>query len=213
MGSDYTPGVKGIAAVNAIEIINCFGSKEEDLIRFRKWVDINTQIKDKLTQDETAQVKKAAKDRFLGELQDALNDGEEPRERNQEEIEQEFLHKHRNLRKHWIFPDDFPNFEVIKAFKQPKVDQSKDTFTWGDPDFAEIRRYALDQLNWKEVEMTKYVDVVEKRVAELKRKRKGTLDNYFKTAPVSSSDIVQSRRVGQAVADLKHKRRKIDKKK
>ena len=26
MGSDYTPGVKGIAAVNAIEIINCFGS-------------------------------------------------------------------------------------------------------------------------------------------------------------------------------------------
>ena len=42
MGSDYTPGVKGIAAVNAIEIINCFGSTEEDLIRFRKWVDINT---------------------------------------------------------------------------------------------------------------------------------------------------------------------------
>lgn len=26
MGSDYTPGVRGIAAVNAIEIINCFGS-------------------------------------------------------------------------------------------------------------------------------------------------------------------------------------------
>ncbi len=42
MGSDYTPGVKGIAAVNAIEIINCFGSSQADLTRFRKWVDINT---------------------------------------------------------------------------------------------------------------------------------------------------------------------------
>lgn len=49
MGSDYTPGVKGIAAVNAIEIINCFGSTEDDLKRFRDWVDINTQIKDRLT--------------------------------------------------------------------------------------------------------------------------------------------------------------------
>ena len=42
MGSDYTPGVKGIAAVNAIEIINCFGSNETDLKKFRKWVNIET---------------------------------------------------------------------------------------------------------------------------------------------------------------------------
>jgi len=46
MGSDYTPGVKGIAAVNATEIINCFGSTEADLTRFREWVDIDNQIKD-----------------------------------------------------------------------------------------------------------------------------------------------------------------------
>ena len=50
MGSDYTPGVKGIAAVNSIEIINCFGSTEKDLTRFRSWVDIDTQIKDKLVE-------------------------------------------------------------------------------------------------------------------------------------------------------------------
>ena len=44
MGSDYTPGVKGIAAVNAIEIINCFGSSQADMQRFKKWVTIETQI-------------------------------------------------------------------------------------------------------------------------------------------------------------------------
>jgi 5'-3' exonuclease len=40
MGSDYTAGVRGIAAVNAIEIINCFGSDQKSLEKFRKWVDI-----------------------------------------------------------------------------------------------------------------------------------------------------------------------------
>lgn len=39
MGSDYTVGVRGIAAVNAIEIINSFPG-EEGLERFKKWVDI-----------------------------------------------------------------------------------------------------------------------------------------------------------------------------
>src|SRR5438105_15658349 len=39
MGSDYTVGVKGIAAVNAIEIINSFPT-EDGLERFKQWVDI-----------------------------------------------------------------------------------------------------------------------------------------------------------------------------
>lgn len=39
MGSDYTIGVKGIAAVNAIEIINSF-TGEDGLERFKRWVDI-----------------------------------------------------------------------------------------------------------------------------------------------------------------------------
>ncbi len=39
MGSDYTIGVRGIAAVNAIEIINSFNG-DDGLQRFKKWVDI-----------------------------------------------------------------------------------------------------------------------------------------------------------------------------
>lgn len=39
MGSDYTMGVRGIAAVNAIEIISAFPD-EDGLQRFKKWVDI-----------------------------------------------------------------------------------------------------------------------------------------------------------------------------
>ena len=211
MGNDYTMGVKGIAAVNAIEIINCFGSTETDLARFRKWVDINTQIKDRLEslqqKPDQNSVKLSAKQKLEAQIKDALDD--EARERTQEEIEQEYLHKHRNLRKHWVFPDDFPNFEVIKAFKKPNVDQSKDTFTWGNPEFDKIRTFAQRQLNWRQSEVTKYVDIVEKRVLELKQKRKGTLENYFKAAPVKIVASVSSNRIGQAMVDLKHKRRKV----
>ena len=39
MGSDYTMGVRGIAAVNATEIINAFPGVD-GLARFKKWVDI-----------------------------------------------------------------------------------------------------------------------------------------------------------------------------
>jgi 5'-3' exonuclease len=42
MGCDYTGGVRGIAAVNAIEVINCFGNQLADLQSFREWVDIST---------------------------------------------------------------------------------------------------------------------------------------------------------------------------
>ena len=63
MGSDYTPGVRGIAAVNATEIINCFGSSEEDLTRFRKWVDIGTQITDTLVEHrDREKIKQEKKD-------------------------------------------------------------------------------------------------------------------------------------------------------
>eukprot|EP00354_Favella_ehrenbergii_P006989 CAMPEP_0170453666 /NCGR_PEP_ID=MMETSP0123-20130129/2175_1 /TAXON_ID=182087 /ORGANISM="Favella ehrenbergii, Strain Fehren 1" /LENGTH=69 /DNA_ID=CAMNT_0010716121 /DNA_START=1991 /DNA_END=2200 /DNA_ORIENTATION=- len=64
MGCDYTPGVRGIAAVNAIEIINCFGSSEPDLARFRSWVDINTQIKDKLAGPDQVE-KLSAQDKLM----------------------------------------------------------------------------------------------------------------------------------------------------
>ena len=75
------------------------------------------------------------------------------RERTQEEIEEEYLQKHKNLRKHWVFPLDFPNFDVIQAYKEPAVDQSLEKFSWGDPDFNEIRAFAKTQLGWRPTEI------------------------------------------------------------
>ncbi len=45
MGSDYTMGVQGIAAVNATEIISCFEGVE-GLKRFKEWVNVRQQLED-----------------------------------------------------------------------------------------------------------------------------------------------------------------------
>ena len=58
----------------------------------------------------------------------------------------DYFKKHRNLRKHWLFPLDFPNFEVISAYKQPVVDESKERFSWGDVDFGAVRDLAKHKL-------------------------------------------------------------------
>ena len=69
------------------------------------------------------QKKEQQKILFQKELEAALNEEEdEIQPRTQDEIEREFVEKHKNLRKHWEFPMDFPNFDIIKAYKDPSVD-------------------------------------------------------------------------------------------
>lgn len=80
MGSDYTIGVRGIAAVNAIEIINSFPG-DEGLQRFKKWVDIRQQIYDQSQKEANEQnlTKKSAKQKMLEQLELALMDEDKER--------------------------------------------------------------------------------------------------------------------------------------
>ena len=92
---------------------------------------------------------------------------------------------------------------MIKAYKEPAVDPSLEKFSWGDPDFNEIRDFAKTKLGWRPTEIQRLVDVTEKRFAELKLKRRGTLDNYFGKKQVVAE--LRGTRIGQATIDLKNK--------
>ena len=92
---------------------------------------------------------------------------------------------------------------MIKAYKEPAVDPSLEKFSWGDPDFSEIRDFAKTKLGWRPTEIQRLVDVTEKRFAELKLKRRGTLDNYFGKKQVVAE--LRGTRIGQATIDLKNK--------
>lgn len=43
----------------------------------------------------------------------------------------------------------FPNISVIKAYLNPNVDESRDTFTWATPDLDRIRLYMKSKFGWK----------------------------------------------------------------
>ena len=179
MGSDYTPGVRGIAAVNATEIINAFPGPD-GLKRFKRWVDIRQQIIEQQESEEAGSSKKLSqKEKMARLLEKALNDEEEA-ERPDSEIEKEYKDKHKNWRRHWEFPPDFPSTEVIKAYELPYVDESKDKFTWGVPAFKQLRDFAMRNLNWSNRELDQYLTQVSKKMEEFEHKKKGTLDSYFK---------------------------------
>jgi hypothetical protein len=38
------------------------------------------------------------------------------------------MEKHFNLRKQWEFPEGFPQFEIIEAYKNPQVNEDKTEF-------------------------------------------------------------------------------------
>lgn len=47
-------------------------------------------------------------------------------------------------------PETFPNTAVIKAYRDAKVDQNKDKFTYGRPDLQLLRRFCQDKFGWQQ---------------------------------------------------------------
>lgn len=64
--------------------------------------------------------------------------------------ELEYKLNHRNYKKHWDMPDEFPDTRVIEAYKHPAVDESLEPFQWGEPDFEALKKFCEKRLNWDE---------------------------------------------------------------
>jgi len=106
LGSDYTLGIKGVGIVNAMEIVGAFETLES-LERFKIWAE----MPDVLMDDPSTHYKNSKPyffykpfNRFLvpaKELQYKLN--------------------HRNYKKHWEMPPNFPDTRVVEAYEKPHV--------------------------------------------------------------------------------------------
>jgi DNA excision repair protein ERCC-5 len=177
MGSDYTPGVKGIAAVNATEIISAFPDTE-GLKKFKQWVDIKQRIMETEEGETSSKKKISQKEKMTKLLENALEDDLDE-DRADTEIEKEYKEKHKNWRRHWEFPEGFPSAEVIHAYRVPNVDESKEPFEWSLPCFQDLAAFALKNLNWSSRELEQYLNQVKKRLEEFQKRRKGTLETYF----------------------------------
>ena len=60
-----------------------------------------------------------------------------------ERIYKEF---HKNYKKNWELPFQFPDSEVMEGYLDPKVDKSNEKFTWGKPSLKQIEDFCLRKL-------------------------------------------------------------------
>jgi 5'-3' exonuclease len=180
LGSDYTPGIGGVGIVNAVEIVSTFSSFEE-LLEFEKWVN-------GIDEDLVALVKSQAPEEG--------NAGEDPKA--------EFKQKHKSVRKSWVLPDDFPSREVMEAYEKPALDDSKSRFTFVKPDFPNLKTFCSRRFGWDEGKIDDLLGPVQKALQE--RDKQQTIDGFITFREKFAK--VRSKRLAEAVAKVKNKRKK-----
>ncbi len=53
----------------------------------------------------------------------------------------DFKRHHRNVRKHWQLPGDFPSARVVEAYLQPRLDPNTNKFAFGRPDLQLLHQF------------------------------------------------------------------------
>ncbi|RMZ55315.1 hypothetical protein APUTEX25_003453 [Auxenochlorella protothecoides] len=125
LGSDYTPGVRGIGIVNATEVVHAFQGME-GLQDFRAWV----------------QAPDAAVSELIAKATDEAT----------QSMRRAFQLRHRGVRRNWDLPSDFPSPAVLEAYLSPRLDTSRDRFLFGRPDLALLRSLCTARLEWTPVQ-------------------------------------------------------------
>ena len=65
-------------------------------------------------------------------------------------------------------PESFPHPSVIDAYQNPSVDPSKEAFSWGWPNLAGLRQFALDKFGWtKDRVDTNILPIIQRYTAAL----------------------------------------------
>jgi hypothetical protein len=62
-----------------------------------------------------------------------------------------FMASHRAASKNWVLPQRFPDGGVLRAYMEPKVDESRDRFEFRTPDITILRQYCQQRFAWNAV--------------------------------------------------------------
>jgi DNA excision repair protein ERCC-5 len=157
LGSDYTTGIKGIGSVNALEVIRAFPGVE-GLREFKDWVQ--GAARDDILAAQAKhqkQTRKASspKKRVVQPTDDDAADPEEPEEPGEGDAappglsaaQQKFVKSHRESRRNWLVPDDFPSPQVVGAYMSPRV-LGVEELQLESPDVEGLKAFCKDRLGW-----------------------------------------------------------------
>ncbi|XP_014247754.1 DNA repair protein complementing XP-G cells homolog [Cimex lectularius] len=105
------------------------------------------------------------------------------------------VHLQRKL-KSLQFTDGFPSSEIVKAYYLPMVDNSKERFSWSQPNVEGIKQFANSKLGW---DFNKTSQILKPVLDRLKQKTtQKTMHNYFNWS-FDQDDLKLSKRVSKAV--------------
>jgi len=174
LGSDYCTGIRGVGVVNAVEIVDAF-STVDSLERFKEWAE----KPDLWTDPEIYAVSKE----------------EHPKE-------YEYFVKHRNYKKEWELPPNFPDPRVVHAFKEPLVVKNAN-IEFGSIDLPALVDFARANFNLDE----DHLELLKKPlVKELEKRNNGDIRNFFR--PVPNRVEINSNRLKTSLQNLR--RGKLD---
>uniref|UniRef100_A0A1D1ZZQ1 DNA repair protein UVH3 n=1 Tax=Auxenochlorella protothecoides TaxID=3075 RepID=A0A1D1ZZQ1_AUXPR len=192
LGSDYTPGVRGIGIVNATEVVHAFQGME-GLQDFRAWVQAPDAAVSELIAKATegggqpSAPGSNSKRKPLGVTDEAT-----------QSMRRAFQLRHRGVRRNWDLPSDFPSPAVLEAYLSPRLDTSRDRFLFGRPDLALLRSLCTARLEWTPVQADELLLPVLKAWDE--REHQQTLEPFLAFRKRFAK--IQSKRLQHAVRGI-----------
>ncbi|SOV73677.1 DNA repair protein RAD2, putative [Plasmodium sp. gorilla clade G3] len=95
-----------------------------------------------------------------------------------EEIQQ-FLNTHKNYKLNWIFPKNFPDREVYKCFKYPKVCTDIKKFEWHIPDIKSITKFLNKTTNISEEKVFNVLNPILQKYNVNVRTYQSKIEDFF----------------------------------
>ncbi|XP_018319444.1 DNA repair protein complementing XP-G cells-like [Agrilus planipennis] len=109
----------------------------------------------------------------------------------------------RNKLKNVVFTENFPSYQVVQAYLDPKVDTSKEPFSWAKPDIVALTDFARDKFGWTRFKSEEILKPVLKRLEEKHIQK--SIRNYFKTKyklHSTETEAKMSKRVQKAIQKI-----------
>lgn len=173
LGSDYTPGVRGVGVVNAMEILEAFRGSE-GLSEFRVWAE-KFSIFEKEPENTALEGSSAAA------------------------VRRRFCWKHRNMKRNWHIREGFPNPSVFDAYKKPAVDQSTETFRWKPVDFDSLETFCWEKFGWEKERFDTAVGPLRRKLKDFSGIQQSRIDQFFKPHRFAK---IRSERLKEAVKGM-----------
>ena len=109
-------------------------------------------------------------------------------------------------RKHWELEESFPRAEVIAEYANPKVDMSKDKFSWGKPDYNLLRALCREKFCWDSAKteqiLAPVIKACEEREVQLRLDSFVTFSERFSKIKSKRMQQVVRKQVGHVNPEL-----------